>query len=208
MSIGNLYSFHVNIDFQPSIGERIRKSRKNKKVSQANLAAAVGISQPSLSDIENGVISPKRTTLRLIAYELNDDFGEADLKQDVETRSQSPNAKLVEQVSEAIRDNDYVVFYFVWRLAKTNRTFRNLLDENKYRALLKWIKNFEILLEAPEASGQPTDKEFGQALEAIGFFDSPEDGDEVKLEPADLILARHIELSDEKDVSGKKRKVN
>lgn len=36
------------------IGERVRQARKEKRMSQGELAAKVGIKQPTLSELENG----------------------------------------------------------------------------------------------------------------------------------------------------------
>jgi transcriptional regulator with XRE-family HTH domain len=49
------------------IGERISKFRKAKGLSQADLAAKVGMEKPNLSVIENGRTNPQLLTLARIA---------------------------------------------------------------------------------------------------------------------------------------------
>lgn len=48
------------------IGKRIREYRQNKGVKVADFAALIGISQGSLSDIENGKTKPSAETLASI----------------------------------------------------------------------------------------------------------------------------------------------
>ncbi len=48
-------------------GERVRAFRTAAEMSQANLAAAAGMRQPYVADIERGVINPTLTTIAAIA---------------------------------------------------------------------------------------------------------------------------------------------
>lgn len=59
------------------IGERIKKVRKEKKVTLKDLEKKIGVSNSALSQIETGVTkSPERQTLIALARELKDNFGE------------------------------------------------------------------------------------------------------------------------------------
>lgn len=53
------------------IGERIKETRKAKKISQVKLAKAADISQSCLSTIESGVSNPKEMTVKAIAAALD-----------------------------------------------------------------------------------------------------------------------------------------
>jgi len=50
-----------------SIGERIRKARKSRNLSQADLARRVGVSQPAIANWESGMHDPRRFTLAKLA---------------------------------------------------------------------------------------------------------------------------------------------
>lgn len=52
------------------IGKTIGRVRKQMGLSQAKLASAVGITQTSLSQIENGVTRPNQKTLNAICKEI------------------------------------------------------------------------------------------------------------------------------------------
>ena len=53
------------------VGQMIKKTMKEKNVTQNQLARMAGISQSGLSSIVNEVVSPKEETLRAIAKALN-----------------------------------------------------------------------------------------------------------------------------------------
>lgn len=53
------------------IGHRIRESRERKALSQAELARRLGVSQPTVSDWENGKTEPSVDNLRTLAIELD-----------------------------------------------------------------------------------------------------------------------------------------
>jgi transcriptional regulator with XRE-family HTH domain len=53
------------------IGHRIRGSRESKGISQGELARRLGVSQPSVSDWENGKSEPSVDNLRALAVELD-----------------------------------------------------------------------------------------------------------------------------------------
>jgi len=50
-----------------SIGERIRKARKTRGLSQADLALRIGVSQPAIANWESGIHDPRRLTLAKLA---------------------------------------------------------------------------------------------------------------------------------------------
>ncbi len=50
-----------------SIGERIRQARKTSGLSQSDLAARIGVSQPAIANWESGVHDPRRLTLAKLA---------------------------------------------------------------------------------------------------------------------------------------------
>ena len=54
-----------------TIGENIRKLRKEKKFTQQRLAKEIGISRSYLSDIENNRYNPSSKTLEMFAEKLN-----------------------------------------------------------------------------------------------------------------------------------------
>lgn len=53
------------------IGTRIRESRERKTLSQSELARRLGVSQPAVSDWENGKTEPSVDNLRALAVELD-----------------------------------------------------------------------------------------------------------------------------------------
>ena len=53
------------------IGARIRESRERKTLSQSELARRLGVSQPAVSDWENGKTEPSVDNLRAMAVELD-----------------------------------------------------------------------------------------------------------------------------------------
>ena len=63
-------------DFAVSLGNRIRELRKNKGISQLELAYDMDMSMNTISGIELGKISPKIDTLKKIAQKLNIDISE------------------------------------------------------------------------------------------------------------------------------------
>lgn len=54
-----------------SIGDRIKQARKSKRMSQADLALKVGVSQPAIANWESGVHDPRRLTLAKLADALD-----------------------------------------------------------------------------------------------------------------------------------------
>lgn len=57
------------------LGERIRVARKKAKLTQVQLAAKIGIKQPSLVEIEKGKSRPEDRTLILLSQALRNDLG-------------------------------------------------------------------------------------------------------------------------------------
>ena len=54
-----------------TVGERIKKLRKERRITQVQLSKATGISQSSISDLEKLTNNPSTVTLQLIAKALN-----------------------------------------------------------------------------------------------------------------------------------------
>lgn len=52
------------------IGPRIKESREGKRFSQGELARRLGVSQPTISDWENGKTEPTVDNMRTLAVEL------------------------------------------------------------------------------------------------------------------------------------------
>lgn len=55
------------------IGQRIRQVRENNSLKTAAFAKIIGISQGSLSDIENGKTNPRASTLQNLVSSMNVD---------------------------------------------------------------------------------------------------------------------------------------
>lgn len=66
----------TDYDFAMNLGNRIRELRKNKGVSQLELAYDMDMSMNTISGIELGKISPKIDTLKKIAQKLDIDISE------------------------------------------------------------------------------------------------------------------------------------
>ncbi len=63
-------------DFAVNLGNRIRELRKNKGISQLELAYDMDMSMNTVSGIELGKISPKIDTLKKIAQRLDIDIAD------------------------------------------------------------------------------------------------------------------------------------
>lgn len=61
------------------LGKKIKTARKAQGLSLQILGERIGRTHSALSQIETGKKQPEKTTLILLAKELNDDFGEPDL---------------------------------------------------------------------------------------------------------------------------------
>lgn len=57
-----------------TVGEKIKKTRKEKKLTQAELSKIIGISVPTLQRYENGVTELKPSTINKIAEALEVDI--------------------------------------------------------------------------------------------------------------------------------------
>ena len=64
----------VDSNFYKSIGEQIRESRIEQGISQQELAEAVGLSQSSLSLIEDGLATPIHEKILDIQFYLETEF--------------------------------------------------------------------------------------------------------------------------------------
>lgn len=58
-------------DTMTIIGQRIKNARKNKKLSQTELAVLLGVSQPTIGNWESGNHEPRHATVSRIAYALD-----------------------------------------------------------------------------------------------------------------------------------------
>lgn len=58
------------------IGDKIKEARKSKKLSQATVAKAIGLTQAALSEFETGKSVPRGSTLILFARYFDNNFGE------------------------------------------------------------------------------------------------------------------------------------
>lgn len=63
-----------NIRQKQSLGARIRQARKAHGVSQADLALAIGVSQPAIASWESGIHDPRREVLGRVADALEVPF--------------------------------------------------------------------------------------------------------------------------------------
>lgn len=84
-------------DFAVNLGNRIRELRKNKGVSQLELAYDMDMSMNTISGIELGKISPKIDTLKKIAQKLNIDIAEL-----FDFSEHSPKDKIIRKKVEEI----------------------------------------------------------------------------------------------------------
>lgn len=93
-----------------TIGERIRKARLSKKLSQAELGEKLNVSQAMIAQYERGKRTPKIYTIQKIAHELevpvSSLLGWNDITF-VENRQVSAINTLVEDVNENILLNFY-----------------------------------------------------------------------------------------------------
>lgn len=59
------------LDFRKSFGQRLQSLRKQKNLSQEELASKTGLDRVSIGYIEQGIRSPKLRTIFLIARALD-----------------------------------------------------------------------------------------------------------------------------------------
>lgn len=74
MSIAFAYFYFIGLTYMfdgMKIGPRIKESRELKRFSQGELARRVGVSQPTISDWENGKTEPTVDNMRSLAVELD-----------------------------------------------------------------------------------------------------------------------------------------
>lgn len=64
----------INMINQKKIGELIKESRKNKEMTQQQLAEKTKLSRSYISDVENGRYTPSAETLFKICYILEIDL--------------------------------------------------------------------------------------------------------------------------------------
>lgn len=177
-----------------SIGERIRAARKNKGLSQAALAVATGIAQPSLSEIESGSTNPRRTTLKQIARELGADLGEPWLRTYLRKKPTSQLSELVEAVCEMVGDNDLILGALVLRLAARIPEFQKLLDHGQLAKLSRQMQAVMELTDQMDVDSETLSASpFDDLLKISEFFEGLDDediGGEVgPIEHAEMILA-------------------
>lgn len=161
-----------------SLGERISRARKSKGISQAELARAIGIAQPSLSQIEAGKTAPRDITLRQIATELADDLHEPWLRQFLDEKNEPPARHIVEQVLSLIGANEFVLWGFVVRVADRLPAFERLIKPDELRTLRGKVADMEKMLDLFEKG----DASWADYMDRIP-------GEVGPLEPATMILA-------------------
>lgn len=59
------------LDFRKSFGQRMQSLRKQKNLSQEELASRIGLDRVSIGYIEQGIRSPKLRTIFLVSKALN-----------------------------------------------------------------------------------------------------------------------------------------
>ena len=80
------------------IGKKIAVYRKLRGISQSELCRAVGLTQASISQIENGYRNPSNEKAREICDVLKIDFFSLNFKELVEDSTKGLNASQIEEV--------------------------------------------------------------------------------------------------------------
>jgi transcriptional regulator with XRE-family HTH domain len=65
-----VYGCHADMDIIPFSPARVMEERKNKRLTQADLAQLAKISQSAVSQIEKGLINPREIQLRALGRAL------------------------------------------------------------------------------------------------------------------------------------------
>ena len=104
----------------------MREARKSRGFTLKELAEKIGVTQPTLSRIENGQSEAKNTLIAL-AKTLESDFGEAWLSEHVTTAGQRAQSK--KEILEETSVQELVSLKFGGATNETARTLAKLLDE-------------------------------------------------------------------------------
>lgn len=108
-----------DLELQKQVGKKIREIRKQRKISQMDLAYSIGMSMNTISYIELGKIASKIDTLNKIANVLNVDVFELfDFKMDYNS------------------DKDVIINNILLKLKKSN--YENL---TKYEQIIDVLMN-------------------------------------------------------------------
>lgn len=123
LSIGKVCVLHLLLSV---LGENIRTARKYRGFTLKELAEKIGVTQPTLSRIENSETGAKNTLIAL-AKELQDNFGEPWLDEFIDTSAQKglSRREILEDTSVA----ELVSLKFGGATNETARTLAKLLDE-------------------------------------------------------------------------------
>lgn len=162
-------------------------------MSQIRLAKEVGLSQPSLSQIEKGITTPTRGTLTSLARALSSDFEDASLAHLFVPASDAPWEAPLRPLLHYLRQHEYLLDVIVLRLAQSSDRFRALLSNDtfenvKYRA--------EQILAVVEASNtQSGNEDIGGEVSGI----EPLTSSDVMLAPVVAHIGPGVNAEDPKD---------
>lgn len=118
------------VDVMNTVGERIKFLRKLRKYSQVEFAEAIGISQGTLSDIENDRTKPSIDTVISIHMAFNCSFNWLLLNRSQDTRTDNPEFVL------SLREIDMI------------QNYRELesVDQNEINEIIKIKRRLKKLL--------------------------------------------------------------
>lgn len=139
MSIGSEYIFMEKLP----IGQRVKEVRVRRGISQAKLARLIGITQPSLSQIEAGRTEPRESTLLAIARILEDDLGDEEIRRKL--REGSPGMRrpwdaIIQAVVSYLDRHPLYAYLFAYRVAKASPAFRDLMKPGMLEILEQEIE--------------------------------------------------------------------
>ena len=148
-----------------SIGENIKRVRKEKNLTQKELAEKVGTTQQNLAQYENGKRNPKIGTVSRIASALKvniDDLLAADLKSSPVYRVYERHSDLDNKLFLDFK-NDFLTRDINWEPLDIEMI-------NKFKVLnevgqIKAIEQVEMLTKIPEYQRTESDQEDGNADE-------------------------------------------
>lgn len=140
------------------LGENIKRNRKNKKMTQEQLASVLGVSEQAVSRWENGTTYPDIELLPTIAmyFEVSMDelMGmeayrdekpiEAIKEQCVEFGRQGRIRECIEVLKKAVKH--YPRSYELWAILVHNLTFENLSGEDEIRNLNQALEIIDRIL--------------------------------------------------------------
>src|SRR5699024_4954902 len=111
-----------------TIGENIKKIRKEKKITQQQLAKQIGISRSYLGDLENNRYSPSARTLDMLANKLDVTMlylttGNKALKDLNEAEQKELSKEILEKEKEKFKSQDEGLSKILLELSKSKFTF-------------------------------------------------------------------------------------